>query len=117
MRYKGNKTELDGILFDSRLEAEYYSFLKESPDVTQIELQPKFVLQEKFIYNLKPIRAIKYTADFKVTYFDGRVEILDVKGYRNELWQFKEKIIKRKMKDLKLDFFLVRKNKQGWIKE
>jgi hypothetical protein len=34
-----------------------------------------------------------YFADFKVTYGDGRVEVVDVKGVKTPLYRFKKKCV------------------------
>lgn len=47
-KYHNKTTEVDGMLFDSQKEADYYTnllWLKRSGAVTGIELQPEFVLQ------------------------------------------------------------------------
>lgn len=93
-KYNARKTVVDGITFDSQKEAEYYCQLKlrkKAGEITDFELQPVFILQEKYRLNGKTIRAMKYKADFKVFYPDGRVEIVDVKGYRNQLYRNKIK--------------------------
>lgn len=83
-KYGARKVEYKGLKFDSSMEFQFYfSYLlplKEKGEVIDIELQPVFVLQEKFRYKDKAIREIKYISDFKVTYFDGSVIIFDVKG-------------------------------------
>lgn len=50
-KYHNKTTEVDGILFDSQKEAEYYTnllWLKRSGAVTDIKLQPEFVLQPAY---------------------------------------------------------------------
>lgn len=51
------KTEVDGIIFDSKMESEYYTYLKaekEAGRVEDFELQPVYILQPKYInYNFK----------------------------------------------------------------
>ena len=92
-KYNAKKVELDGISFPSQHEAQYYSVLKlrvKAGEVEKFELQPVFVLQEGYMRGGKKVRAIKYIADFKVFYPDGRVEIVDTKGYRTR--DYKNKI-------------------------
>lgn len=95
-KYRSRKTVVDGITFDSKKEAEYYIGLKlrqKAGEIASFELQPTFVLQEGFQPKIgKKVQAIKYKADFRVVYPDGREEIVDTKGYRT-----KEYLIKRKM--------------------
>lgn len=109
------KTEIDGIVFDSQTEAEYYQYLKELKKNKQIKdftMQDEFILQEKFIIvNGKRINgsdkefkkvqkanpgctiaAIKYIADFTVYHNDGSVQVVDVKGQKTADFKLKEKM-------------------------
>lgn len=51
------KTTIDGIKFDSKMEAEFYTYLKDlkkNKKIKSFELQPEFILQPKyFIYENK----------------------------------------------------------------
>ena len=109
------KTEIDGIVFDSQTEAEYYQYLKELKKNKQIKnftMQDEFILQEKFIIvdgkringsdkefkkvqKANPwctIAAIKYIADFTVYHNDGSVQVVDVKGQKTADFKLKEKM-------------------------
>lgn len=111
------KTEVDGIVFDSETESKYYEYIRDNKkalNIKEIELQPEFILQQKYILtpNGKRIdyvndkqfkaeqkkypkcthQAIKYIADFKITYKDGTVDIIDVKGTKTADFKIKEKI-------------------------
>lgn len=121
------KTEVDGIIFDSKMESEYYIYLKAEKAAGRIidfELQPVYVLQPKYInYNNKIytedhckykeidklrkkhnkdnpdnkigiIQAIKYKADFKITYSDHTTKVIDVKGIKTADFKLKEKMFK-----------------------
>ena len=67
-KYRNIKTIVDGIKFDSKAEAERYIQLKVLQNqgfITNLELQPQFELQPKYINNKgKTVRAITYKADF-----------------------------------------------------
>ena len=65
-------------------------------------MQPKFELLPGFKKNGRTFRAITYTADFKVTYADGHVEIIDVKGIKTEVFKLKRKIFEFQYPDLTL---------------
>ena len=111
-RYYHKKTEIDNIVFDSQTEAEYYEYLKYNEDVVKIEMQKEFILQNKFLIvdgerieeshkDFKKIQkanpgcttqAIKYIADFVVTYKDGSVKVIDVKGQKTADFKLKEKM-------------------------
>lgn len=82
-KYGAKKVVFEGITFDSTMEFNFFMHLrdlKEKGEVLEIELQPLFLLQEKFRYQNKAIREINYKSDFKVTYADGSIIIWDVKG-------------------------------------
>lgn len=82
-KYHAKKTVLDGITFDSRAESRRYrelTLLLQAGEITNIECQPKFLLQDGYKKEGKKIRPIYYVADFKVIYADGHEEIEDVKS-------------------------------------
>ena len=103
-KYNAVKTEIDGIIFDSKKEAEYYKnllLLKQAGEVVDIKLQPEFELQEGYIKDGAKIRPIKYIADFLVVYKDGHIEIIDTKGYRKDkVYLLKKKLFHYKFKSL-----------------
>mgnify|MGYP003495001859 CR=1 FL=1 len=108
-KFHNKKTIVDGILFDSQMESHYYLYLKELKEqgvVVDFKLQPVFILQEGFSKDGKRIQPIKYIADFEVTYNDGHVEIIDVKGKITEAFRIKRKILLYKYRDV--DFKCVR---------
>ena len=96
-KYGAKKTVVDGIKFDSQLEAKYYYHLmtlKQLGQVKEIELQPEFLIQEKKKYKGETIRKIVYKLDFKVVYNNGYTEYIDVKGMTTPVSQLKLKLIK-----------------------
>lgn len=104
-KYGSRKIEVDGHVFDSKREAAYYQELKLRKRVGEIKdfkLQPEFLLLEGFTKNGKRYRPIKYIADFKVIYPDGRVEIVDVKGVRTKEFQIKRKLFEYRYPELTL---------------
>jgi hypothetical protein len=108
-KFHNKKTIVDGILFDSQMESHYYLYLKELKEqgvVVDFKLQPVFILQEGFSKDGKRIQPIKYIADFEVTYNDGHVEIIDVKGKITEAFRIKRKILLYKYRNV--DFKCVR---------
>ncbi len=95
-KYHREKAALDGIMFDSTKERDYYAELKmlqKAGEVVNIELQPKFELQPGFERNGKKERAIIYRADFKVSYADGHIEIVDTKGFKTDVYGIKRKML------------------------
>jgi hypothetical protein len=104
-KYGAIKTEVNGIVFDSKIEAKHYVQLqeqKESGAIKDLELQPKFLLQPGFKKNGKTFRAIHYIADFKVINHDGSIEIIDVKGMETDTFKIKRKMFEDKFPELSL---------------
>lgn len=102
-KFHNKKTIVDGILFDSQMESHYYLYLKELKEqgvVVDFKLQPVFILQEGFSKDGKKIQPIEYIADFEVTYNDGHVEIIDVKGKITEAFRIKRKILLYKYRNV-----------------
>ena len=97
-KYKNKKVMIDNILFDSKKEANYYTYLKlleKAGKITDLELQKKFILQPSFKLNGKTYRAITYIADF-VYKENGQVHVVDTKGYRTQVYKIKKKLFMKK---------------------
>ena len=98
-KYSAVKTEINGIKFDSKKEARRYKELKileKADEIKSLELQPRFLLQEKFKYNGKTIRKIEYIADFRYIDVKGNTVVEDVKGMKTEVYKIKKKIFLKK---------------------
>lgn len=120
LKYRNKKTVFDGITFDSKAEADYYHTLKifkMAGEIEEIAIHPKFVLQPAYrkccghVWLDKPpgyikgaticgncrkkmpkTSAITYSADFKVTWKGGKVEVIDVKGMETKAFKDKRKM-------------------------
>ena len=108
LKYKNTKITIDGVQFDSKIEHKYYQYLLSTYAKDDIALQPLFILQDKFKYQGKTIRAITYTGDFQI-----ENNIYDVKGQVLPLFKLKAKMFKYKYPHLNL-IIVQWKNKQ-WI--
>ena len=72
-KYRNKKIVIDNIKFDSQLEANRYvelKLLQRAGKIKNLELQPRFLIQEGFKKNGKTFRKIEYVADFM--YCQGR---------------------------------------------
>lgn len=99
-KYWAEKNTVDGIKFDSRVEWEYYLYLKSLGK--EFTLQPKYLLQEKFINNQgENIRPIYYIADFA---YDDIV--VDIKGMPTTEAKLKRKMFMKKYPNLKLEWLV-----------
>lgn len=103
-KYRNKKTVIDGIKFDSKAEGNRYMELKllqRANKIQNLELQPKFLLQESFKKNGKTIRKLEYIADFKYIE-NGQVVIEDVKGVETKEFKIKKKLFEYKYRELEL---------------
>ena len=102
IKYGNEKTETNGIKFDSKKEARRYMELRQLETMGQIsdlKLQHTFTLQEAFTTESgERIQAIKYIADF--TYMeDGKFVVEDVKSpatRSNPVYRMKNKMMAEK---------------------
>lgn len=131
------KTEIDGIIFDSQTESEYYEYLKQSKKDKKIKdftMQDPFILQEKFLLvdgkrieesdkdfkklqRANPgctIAAIKYISDFMVYHNDGTIQVVDVKGKKTVDFKLKEKMFNYKYPQYNKLYCVVKYNGQ-WL--
>lgn len=99
-KFRNIKTTVDGIKFDSKKEANRYTqlrFLESAGEITNLELQPKFVLigasGEPLTYDNG--RKMVYIADFKYTEWSTGQEVIeDVKGHKTAVYKIKKSIMK-----------------------
>lgn len=137
-KYGAKKKEVDEIKFDSTIEADYYVELKDMKKhkkIKDFELQPEYILQEKFIIvegktiygsdpsfakikkqtKAKTILAIKYIGDFLVTYNDGHKETIDVKGgIITSDFKIKQKLYEARFPELPLRL-VTHTRELGWV--
>lgn len=105
-KYHNAKTIVDGIKFDSRLEAERYAQLKileRAGVIRDLELQPEYELIPSFKKNGKTWRRTVYKADFRyILAEDDRIIIEDVKGSTamiTDVFRLKHKLFEYKYPD------------------
>jgi len=120
-KYNAKKITVDGIKFDSKAEAQFYSYLKvlkEIGEVRSFEMQVPFNLQEGFYHptkttkigRYKRVPAIVYKADFVVRFSDGVEKVIDVKGMQTPVFKLKAKMFLHNFGSL----YLAKKNAGGW---
>lgn len=91
----GNKwTEYRGEKYQSQAEANYaqtLDLLKSSKDpfhkVSSWERQVSYPIV------INGYKVCTYVADFRVIYSNGRVEVVDVKGYKTPMYRLKKKLL------------------------
>lgn len=85
-KFKSQRTELDGIKFDSKLEAKYYSHLKMLMAAGEIVF---FLRQVPFHLP----GGVTYRCDFQVFWSNGNVAFIDVKGMETKEFIMKKKLV------------------------
>ncbi|OAO27253.1 DUF1064 domain-containing protein [Staphylococcus capitis] len=100
-KYNAKKVEYKGIVFDSKVECEYYQYLeKKMNGVTynRIEIQPRYELIPKF----GDQRKTEYIADFALYLDSDLIEVIDVKGMATTTAKLKAKLFRYKYPEVKL---------------
>lgn len=103
-KYNSRKTEVNGVLFDSKKEAARYRaliLLMDAGQIKDLKLQPEFTIQEAFkTPQGETVRAIRYRADFSYLRRanEGSEEtwervVEDVKGVRTKDYEIKRKLM------------------------
>lgn len=137
---------IGGMEFDSKEEADFYMHLERDPAVKEIDLQPVFQIIKPYkarcvrcsgtgtkanpkTGNMNKCQLCKgsgkrdrqgntYTADFKVTYIDGYIEVIDVKSNRKQADDVRFPF-KRKLFEILtgMDLVVVRRIKGSWERD
>lgn len=101
-KYHNKKVKYDGYTFDSIKEKNYYiklKLLEKAGIIKELELQKEYELQPSFKLNNKTSRKITYRADFTYkTAKDDKIHVIDVKGFRTDVYRLKKKIFEYKYK-------------------
>lgn len=132
------KTEIDGIVFHSKMESQYYIKLKADKEAGLIQdfgLQPEFVLLEPYIIvegetiyksderfnKLKrktkapTVRGISYIGDFYIVKNDGTSYIVDTKGVSTKDFEIKKKLFMALYPQYQLEVIIYDKVTDDWI--
>lgn len=85
-KYGAQRTEIDNIKFDSKLESKYYSYLNQLKQLGEVVF---FLRQTPFHLP----GGVRYVVDFQVFYKNGDIEFVDVKGIDTAMSKAKRKIV------------------------
>lgn len=100
-KYHNTRTMVDGILFDSKKEADRYlelKMLQKAKVISDLERQPRFTLQEAFVCDGNRYQKLEYVADFKYQE-NGETIIEDIKGVKTEVYKIKKKLFLKQYGD------------------
>ena len=103
-KYRNKKVVVEDYIFDSIQESRRYKELKlllRAGQISNLELQPHFLLQDSFKKNGKTYRKIEYIADFKYIE-NGKTIVEDVKGMQTDVFKLKHKLFEKKYPELEL---------------
>ena len=103
-KYRNIKTVVDGHIFDSKKEASRYIQLKhleKNGEITDLELQPRFVLtwgdgEPLYIQGEKRRTKLTYVADFRYSEWQNGEKVIvveDVKGMKTRVYKIKKAIM------------------------
>lgn len=93
-KYGNIKTLYKNILFHSKKEATYAKTLDALKRAKKPEERVEsYDCQRPYPIFINGKKVTTYIADFLVKYADGHVEIVDVKGYKNSIYNLKKKIV------------------------
>lgn len=107
-----SKRTYKGEVYDSKAEMEYLKHLElmkkatpPSERVVSIDKQVKFPIE------VEGMKICTYILDYKVTYADGSVKHIDVKGVVTPIYRLKKKLVKAVYG---IDIIEITKDKKGW---
>lgn len=98
---------VNGISFRSGLEANAYQLLKvweRAGHISDLRLQPRFLLQARFLRHGVSIRGMHYTADFQFTR-NFRTVVVEAKGYRTQAFELRRKLFLKKFPELEYEIW------------
>ena len=104
-KYNAKQIAIDGYIFQSTKEGNRYQELKMQEHcgiVKNLELQPKFVLQEGFRHKGKWISPIRFTPDFRYKK-DNEIIVEDVKGgkaTKTEAYSIRKRLLLKQNPDI-----------------
>jgi hypothetical protein len=87
-KYRNRKTEVDGIVFDSKKEAVRYRELKILQKQGVIQ---NLVIQPKYPITVRYTSICEYIADFEY-YENTKITVEDVKGMKTPVYKLKKKL-------------------------
>lgn len=97
-KYRNQKTTVNGIVFDSKKEAQRYEellLMLKSGEISDLRLQVEFTLQEAYTTHTgQRVRAIRYKADFAYIKNNERiVEDVKSKATKTQVYAIKKKML------------------------
>ena len=113
------KRTYKGIQYDSELELKFFKEIVEvgleNGTIKDSQRQVKYELQPKCKYKDENILAIKYVADYVITYADDSVIVWDVKGQADATAKLKKKMFHYRYPEIDYRWIGYSKIDNGWV--
>ncbi|MFT8362932.1 MAG: DUF1064 domain-containing protein [Sporolactobacillus sp.] len=117
-KYNAKKTPYKGVLYDSKLEAQFADYLEKHLKaglITKVERQPHYVVLDAGVTdNGTKYSKVIYTPDFLVTYPNGAQEAIEIKGKETKDFLIRKKFFYFSYPWLPLKILTYTK-RTGWI--
>jgi hypothetical protein len=95
-KYGAKKIKIDGHVFPSKREGEYYLLYKDMlnrGEIVNLELHPRFTIIPAYTNHAgKKVRPCHYTADFLLHFPDARKMVVEVKGFKTRDYMLRRKL-------------------------
>lgn len=93
-KYGNRKTLYKGEMYDSKKEADYAQTLDLMTKARDARARVQsYGRQVPYPIFVREKKICTYLADFVVTYADGSVEVVDVKGVKTDVYKLKKKLV------------------------
>lgn len=117
-KYGAKKTPYKGIMYDSKMEAQFAEYLDKNlkdGTIVKLERQPHYVvLDAGETDNGTKYSKVIYTPDFLVTYPNGMQEVIEVKGKETRDYLIRKKLFYAEFPQITLKIVTYTK-RTGWI--
>ena len=113
--HNSKKVVIDWITFDSKVEWDYYLYVKmlySNWTILNYELQPNYILQDRFEKDWVKYTCVKYIADFYIEFYTRHKIVVDIKWLATETSKLKRKMFNFKYRDIELHWVQRYKNER-----
>lgn len=94
-KYGARRATYDGVSYHSKREAEYAMRLDQLKTARlKKERVQEWKRQVRIPLDVNGRHVCDWVCDFEVTYADGRVELVEVKGFATPEWRLKERLFR-----------------------
>jgi hypothetical protein len=100
-KYGNQPMWLDGYYFDSKAEARHYAQLRlaeEMGDISELQVHPRYKVADA----PNGETDVYYEADFAYRTREGKLVVVDVKGFETQAWKIKRKLFMTRYPELEL---------------